>query len=337
LAEQKCVKSYPDTSHLAASEKYYEHHAGQYRRGLYWACNLCIREQRAILANPSKQKWCDVPPYFAYFDEERNCADCSEPFLFSKEEQKHWYETLKFWVQSRPIRCKTCTKRRKQRESVLPVDPPECVVDSDQPTLSLDRAVASRAPARICEALHQIGALPPTDALRKAVEQQLSHKHNGVQTIAARVLTTWGGHEVLSVLYEWFLRNSTGHQLRSEAAQLIAEILRPTANDTQWAIERFLSLPGYSARFDFLAAVAAVSSSRATPMFRSAWKSADRDLKHAILVAMSEMRAAEANGFFRRALEDEDDYIRELSECFLGFRSSVEWVSKQVDKELRDE
>ena len=38
----------------------------------------------------------------------RRCVDCAVEFLFSAEEQAHWYETLGFTLDSVPIRCVPC-------------------------------------------------------------------------------------------------------------------------------------------------------------------------------------------------------------------------------------
>ena len=120
LTQQVVLKSWivtgevvPAIAQLAAGGEYFEHHCNQSRLRLYWACNACIRASRALRTDPEKQKWCDCEPYLAYFDEKRSCVDCGASFTFTKETQKHWYETLQFWVWSRPIRCEECNRKRK--------------------------------------------------------------------------------------------------------------------------------------------------------------------------------------------------------------------------------
>ncbi|MCB1178172.1 MAG: zinc-ribbon domain containing protein, partial [Leptospiraceae bacterium] len=49
-----------------------------------------------------------LPPYFVYFDQTRISENCKLEFIFSTIEQKHWYEKLKFWVQSYPKHCPNC-------------------------------------------------------------------------------------------------------------------------------------------------------------------------------------------------------------------------------------
>jgi hypothetical protein len=81
------------------------------RKIIHWACNNCIRNGKAIFADSHKQKFCDCYPYLAYFDEQRKCQQCGTKYTFDKAEQKHWYEELQFWVQSRPKSCKECYRK----------------------------------------------------------------------------------------------------------------------------------------------------------------------------------------------------------------------------------
>lgn len=76
-----------------------------------WACDNCLATRKAIPAVPSNQLYCDDYPYLAYFDRKGRCRSCSKTFDFSAKEQLHWYETLKFWVQSYPVRCPSCRKQ----------------------------------------------------------------------------------------------------------------------------------------------------------------------------------------------------------------------------------
>lgn len=75
-----------------------------------WACDHCIDNNIAIEAKIEKQTFCNNPPYLAYVDIDKICQTCDSKFKFTKEEQKYWYEELKFWVQSTPKNCKECRK-----------------------------------------------------------------------------------------------------------------------------------------------------------------------------------------------------------------------------------
>jgi hypothetical protein len=50
-----------------------------------------------------------------YFDERRVCAGCQRPFLFFADEQKHWYEELRFSLEAD---CKRCVPCRKEEQVV---------------------------------------------------------------------------------------------------------------------------------------------------------------------------------------------------------------------------
>ena len=69
----------------------------------------------AVRGDVSEQDYCTahhIPKYF-YVDEERTCVECGRDFAFRAEEQKFWYETLKFNFGSVAVRCAEC--RRKDR------------------------------------------------------------------------------------------------------------------------------------------------------------------------------------------------------------------------------
>ncbi|MBT29012.1 MAG: hypothetical protein CMO01_05050 [Thalassobius sp.] len=82
-----------------------------------WVCDTCFESGRAILGNPSKQKFIDYYPYFFYYDVEKTCERCDQSFVFSKKEQLYWYEELQFWVQSKAIHCPDCRKIIRQQKA----------------------------------------------------------------------------------------------------------------------------------------------------------------------------------------------------------------------------
>ncbi|MEO6035527.1 MAG: zinc-ribbon domain-containing protein [Verrucomicrobiota bacterium] len=66
----------------------------------------------AIRAEPGLQNHPTLPVTH-YFDVERVCRDCKRPFIFFAEEQKYWYETLKFPLDSDCVRCPNCRKTER--------------------------------------------------------------------------------------------------------------------------------------------------------------------------------------------------------------------------------
>ena len=81
-----------------------------------WACDACMQDGRALKAHPMKQNFCDCQPHFAYFDRAVSCRDCAKEFVFSKEEQYHWFEKLGLLVQARQVRCHGCRAIKKQKD-----------------------------------------------------------------------------------------------------------------------------------------------------------------------------------------------------------------------------
>ena len=78
-----------------------------------WACDLCLQTKKAIEGNPNLQNYCWNPNY-AYYDADKNCRTCNSEFVFTKEEKKYWYESLKFWIDSEPVNCVSCRREIRQ-------------------------------------------------------------------------------------------------------------------------------------------------------------------------------------------------------------------------------
>jgi Probable zinc-ribbon domain len=87
--------------------------------GKNWACDDCLSNQKALIADPMKQEFLDWPPYYAYFDKINQCKTCKKEFCFSKHEQIFWYEELKFWVQSEAVNCKECRIAKRERKDEI--------------------------------------------------------------------------------------------------------------------------------------------------------------------------------------------------------------------------
>ena len=61
----------------------------------------------AISANVEKQRHAVFGRRF-YVDTLKQCRDCGKSFIFFALEQRHWYEVLRFWVDSECVRCSIC-------------------------------------------------------------------------------------------------------------------------------------------------------------------------------------------------------------------------------------
>ncbi len=144
-------------------------------------------------------------------------------------------------------------------------------------------------PAIICQGLQVLGKQVRTPARIAEVEAQLESKFESVQSVAAQVLAAWRSHESLPRLRATFerLKAPRLYAQRAIIAKVMGAVLR--ASDTEYIIEWFLSLPTYNARFELLPTVACVDPKRAKPLLEKAWSVGDRQMKHSILVAASEM------------------------------------------------
>ena len=63
----------------------------------------------AVRADVTQQSFCVCPRHW-YIDAAFECSRCGESFVFTADEQKFWYEELKFWIDSLPRECAKCRK-----------------------------------------------------------------------------------------------------------------------------------------------------------------------------------------------------------------------------------
>lgn len=83
-----------------------------------WACDECLQLGKALFADFSKQLYLDYDPYLAYVDRSKICKTCGDHFVFTKSEQKFWYEDLQFWVQVQPNNCQSCRKEIRHQKNL---------------------------------------------------------------------------------------------------------------------------------------------------------------------------------------------------------------------------
>jgi hypothetical protein len=78
---------------------------------------LHINYPTAVRADISKQDY-SVCPRFWYIDAAFRCARCGQTFVFSAEEQRFWYEELRFYIDSRAKHCQTCRRDLRELKSL---------------------------------------------------------------------------------------------------------------------------------------------------------------------------------------------------------------------------
>jgi hypothetical protein len=83
-----------------------------------------IFPESVLIADPSKQNYATYPRSY-YVDVLRECRSCGRPFIFFALEQRHWFETLGFYVDANCVLCPSCRRdsqslrRRLRRYSDL--------------------------------------------------------------------------------------------------------------------------------------------------------------------------------------------------------------------------
>ncbi len=81
------------------------------------SCSMGLRALPGIRSGDPRRSQSTIilrlAPYLAYSDIGHRCSDCGEKFVFTKHEQRFWYEELGFWVQSRPKQCVACRQKRR--------------------------------------------------------------------------------------------------------------------------------------------------------------------------------------------------------------------------------
>lgn len=73
----------------------------------------------ALRASPLRQVFGLGGPKLFYVDSQRRCRSCKHSFVFSAKEQRHWYETLKFFDSSYAIDCLPCRRKRREERKLL--------------------------------------------------------------------------------------------------------------------------------------------------------------------------------------------------------------------------
>jgi hypothetical protein len=81
----------------------------------FFGSALHINYSTAMRANIAAQDYTVCPRHW-YIDARFRCGACGAQYVWSAEEQKVWFETYRFYVDSRPTLCRDC--RAKRRDAV---------------------------------------------------------------------------------------------------------------------------------------------------------------------------------------------------------------------------
>jgi hypothetical protein len=83
-------------------------------RHFFWGA-IAIDYSTAVRADITAQDFTVAPRHW-YIDARFRCADCGSEFIWPASEQKTWFETYGFYVDSQATRCRDC--RVKRRDAV---------------------------------------------------------------------------------------------------------------------------------------------------------------------------------------------------------------------------
>jgi len=83
---------------------------------LFWE-NRGLDYDSAVKADISRQNFTVCPRHW-YIDATFVCSRCGHNFLFSAEEQRFWYEELRFFVDSQPRQCQECRSELRQLKAL---------------------------------------------------------------------------------------------------------------------------------------------------------------------------------------------------------------------------
>jgi putative zinc ribbon protein len=142
-----------------------------------------IFPESVLIADASKQNY-SVLPIKYYVDVRKQCRSCERRFIFFAREQKHWFETLKFYIDADCVLCPDCRRtsqtirRRLKRYSELFRKPRRSIEELrllvEDATYLLEREVLrdlDRLRQLKNEALKTIPEFPGTTRLQHAVER----------------------------------------------------------------------------------------------------------------------------------------------------------------------
>lgn len=153
------------------------------RRGHWDYDDEVIYPESVLIADASKQNYSMYPRKY-YVDMLKTCRGCKRPFIFFAREQKHWFETLRFYVDADCVHCPECRRnnqtlrRRLRRYSDLQSHGSPSLKDLmdlvDDGLYLFERGVLrnlSRLGQLKNAARKRIAEYPGTEALEQAIER----------------------------------------------------------------------------------------------------------------------------------------------------------------------
>lgn len=81
---------------------------------LHWHSPAGVRIPNTAIPADTQRQLPATIPVTHYFDAKRVCRNCGTYFIFFAEEQKYWYEELKFPLEANMVDCIDCRKQEQR-------------------------------------------------------------------------------------------------------------------------------------------------------------------------------------------------------------------------------
>jgi HEAT repeat protein len=168
--------------------------------------------------------------------------------------------------------------------------------------------------------LRALGATKPTPERRAIVRDALFHKREGVQSVAAQVLGSWGGQESVAELRLWLARLDERHEPfigpRGVAISQLARCIGP--EDSEWSLDLYFGQNGITATHEYLPLARAVDPEHARPRIERELQDANPVKRHAALKLIRWMQLPDSASLASPLVNDADSTTRRLARDLAG-------------------
>jgi HEAT repeat protein len=161
--------------------------------------------------------------------------------------------------------------------------------------------------------LRELGRRPPTPEARVAVLQALQSKFEGIQSVAADVLATWGDESSKKALRHWVhdtAARPNGWAIHSVAVRALSRLL--TASDTTWVLDLYFSASDGLLQHRLVPLAAALPAVPAKEQVMSKAGDPNPRIRHAATKVLVRSSWGEPKELLRPFRADSDAMVRKL-------------------------
>ena len=166
--------------------------------------------------------------------------------------------------------------------------------------------------------LRQLGTKRPSPEERREVEQHLSNKWQGVQSVAAQVIAGWGGREAVHALRELLMRSYEKPHwwaIRGVAARQLAKCLDET--DAEWVLDHYFGQPNIFTKHRTASLVWGLPVEAARARLEAELLSTDPENRRAALGAIVWMPFPDKVALLRRLENDPEPSIQDAAQSWI--------------------